>query len=31
LPTELQDFLVKLADAAGEKPQRIDVALAGYL
>jgi hypothetical protein len=31
LPAELRDFLVKLADAAGEQPQRIDVALAGYL
>jgi 23S rRNA pseudouridine1911/1915/1917 synthase len=31
LPGELRDFLLKLAEAAGEQPQRIDVALAGYL
>jgi len=31
LPQELKDFLQKLASAGGEKPQRIDAALAGYL
>jgi 23S rRNA pseudouridine1911/1915/1917 synthase len=31
LPQELQDFLHQLAAAAGETPQRIDGALAGYL
>jgi hypothetical protein len=31
LPQELQGFLHQLAAAAGETPQRIDAALAGYL
>jgi 23S rRNA pseudouridine1911/1915/1917 synthase len=31
LPLELRDFLHRLAAAAGETPQRIDAALAGYL
>jgi 23S rRNA pseudouridine1911/1915/1917 synthase len=31
LPAELRDFLSQLAAATGEQPQRIDVALAGYL
>jgi len=31
LPSELKSFLHELAAAAGESPQRIDAALAGYL
>jgi 23S rRNA pseudouridine1911/1915/1917 synthase len=31
LPAELHEFLKKLSSAAGEPPERIDAALAGYL
>jgi 23S rRNA pseudouridine1911/1915/1917 synthase len=31
LPSELREYLAKLAAAAGEPPSRIDAALAGYL
>ena len=31
LPSELKEFLHQVEDAAGESPQRIDAALAGYL